>query len=133
MPVGRWTNWTGYVYSRRTMVISLESMKLRPELVAACRKQGFREATSIQALVIPVVMQGRDVMVEAKTGAGKTLAYGLPLLNVEPTQAQFPEALVITPTRELAAQVHAALTRSAGTLERRVVALTGGAGMDRQG
>lgn len=123
----------GCVYSRQTMVISREWMKLRTELVAACRKQGFREATPIQALVIPVVMQGRDVIVEAKTGAGKTLAYGLPLLNVEPTQAQFPEALVITPTRELAAQVQAALTRSAGTLERRVVALTGGAGMDRQG
>src|SRR3990172_8464319 len=114
------------------MAIALESMNLRPELVAACRKQGFREATPIQALVIPVVMQGRDVVVEAKTGSGKTLAYGLPLLHAEPRQAQFPEVLVVTPTRELAAQVHAELTRTAGTLERRVVALTGGGGMDRQ-
>jgi ATP-dependent RNA helicase DeaD len=114
------------------MTLALESLNLRPELVAACRKQGFREATPIQALVIPVVMEGRDVLVEAKTGSGKTLAYGLPLLQAEPSQPQFPEALVITPTRELAAQVQAALTRSSGALERRVVALTGGGGMDRQ-
>jgi ATP-dependent RNA helicase DeaD len=114
------------------MAVAFESMNLRQELVAACRRQGFREATPIQALVIPLVMQGRDVMVEAKTGSGKTLAYGLPLLQAEPSQAQFPEGLVVTPTRELAAQVQAELTRTAGALERRVVVLTGGGGMDRQ-
>ena len=114
------------------MATAFEAMHLRQELLAACRKQGFHGPTPIQALVIPVVMQGRDVVVEAKTGSGKTLAYGLPLLNAEPSQTQFPEVLVITPTRELAAQVHAELTRSRGTLERSVVALTGGGGMDRQ-
>lgn len=114
------------------MAITFESMNLRPELLAACRRQGFREATPIQAIVIPAVMQGRDVMVEAKTGSGKTLAYGLPLLNAEPRQARFPEVLVVTPTRELATQVHAELKRSAGKLERSIVALTGGGGMDRQ-
>jgi ATP-dependent RNA helicase DeaD len=71
-------------------------------------------------------------MVEAKTGSGKTLAYGLPLLNAESRQQTFPEALVLTPTRELAAQVEAVLTRTAGTLARSVVSLAGGASMDRQ-
>jgi ATP-dependent RNA helicase DeaD len=75
----------------KVMAVAFESMHLRQELVEACRRQGFCEATPIQALVIPVVMQGSDVVVEAKTGSGKTLAYGLPLLNVEPGQAQFPE------------------------------------------
>jgi ATP-dependent RNA helicase DeaD len=120
------------MYSYRAMAIAFESLKLRPELIAACRKQGFRTPTPIQALVLPVAMQDRDAIVEAKTGSGKTLAYGLPLLNVDPVQAQFPEALVIVPTRELASQVEAALTRTSGTLGRRVVALTGGGGMDRQ-
>lgn len=114
------------------MMTSLESMKLRPELLEGCRKQGFSTATPIQALVIPQVLQGRDVMVEAKTGSGKTLAYGLPLLHAEPTQLLFPEALVLTPTRELAVQVQEALLRTAGTLPRSVVALTGGGGLDRQ-
>ncbi|MBI5547719.1 MAG: DEAD/DEAH box helicase [Deltaproteobacteria bacterium] len=114
------------------MGIAFESMNLRAELVAACRKQGFREATPIQALVIPAVMRGKDVVVEAKTGSGKTLAYGLPLLHAIPSQTRFPETLVIVPTRELAHQIQTALTRSAGKLERRVVPLTGGGGMDRQ-
>jgi ATP-dependent RNA helicase DeaD len=114
------------------MATALDSMHLRQELVAACRKQGFRNATPIQALVIPAVLQGRDLIVEAKTGSGKTLAYGLPLLHAAPSQAQFPEALVLTPTRELATQVHAALTLTAGALDRRVVALTGRGGLGRQ-
>lgn len=114
------------------MATALDSMHLRQELVAACRKQGFRNATAIQALVIPAVMQGRDLIVEAKTGSGKTLAYGLPLLHAAPSQTQFPEALVLTPTRELATQVHAALTLTAGALDRRVVALTGRGGLGRQ-
>jgi ATP-dependent RNA helicase DeaD len=71
-------------------------------------------------------------MVEAQTGSGKTLAYGLPLLQAEPRQTELPEALVIAPTRELAEQIHAALTKTAGKLERRVVLVTGRGGMDRQ-
>lgn len=111
---------------------SLQSLKLRPELVAACKKQGFRDATPIQALAIPLALQGKDLIVEAKTGSGKTLAYGLPLLQSQPQQERMPEHLILTPTRELAMQVQASLSRTAGTLPRRVVALTGGAGMDRQ-
>jgi ATP-dependent RNA helicase DeaD len=114
------------------MATSLKSLNLRPELLEGCRKQGFWAATPIQAKVIPAVMKGRDVMVEAKTGSGKTLAYGLPLLNAEPLQKDFPEVLILTPTRELAVQVQGALVRTAGTLTRSVVALAGGASMDRQ-
>ncbi|HEY3449999.1 MAG TPA: DEAD/DEAH box helicase [Myxococcales bacterium] len=114
------------------MSVTFESLQLRPELLAACRKQGFHEATPIQALVIPAVRRGRDVVVEAKTGSGKTLAYGLPLLESEPKQTAFPEVLVIVPTRELAEQICAALGRAAGKLERRAVSLTGGSSMDRQ-
>jgi len=114
------------------MATTFERLNLRPELLAACRKQGFKEPTPIQSLVIPVVMKGKDVVVEAKTGSGKTLAYGLPLLHADPKQTRLPETLVLVPTRELAQQIQAALTRAAGTLERRVVVLTGGGGIDRQ-
>jgi ATP-dependent RNA helicase DeaD len=114
------------------VAIHFESMHLRAELIAACRKQGILEPTPIQARVIPVVMQGRDAVVEAKTGSGKTLAYGLPLLQSEPKQTLFPEALVLVPTRELAEQIQAELTRSSGALKRQIAALTGGAGMEQQ-
>ena len=114
------------------MATPIEALHLKPELVAACRKQGFRTATPVQALVIPEVLSLRDLVVEARTGSGKTLAYGLPLLSAEPGQAQFPEVLVVVPTRELAEQVQAALQRTAGTLPRKVVALTGRGGLRQQ-
>jgi ATP-dependent RNA helicase DeaD len=109
-----------------------EDLQLRPEILKACRKQGFSAPTPIQALVVPVVTDGRDVIVEAKTGSGKTLAYGLPLLNRDPLQTQYPEVLIVVPTRELAQQIEAELVRTRGTLSRTVLALTGGASMDRQ-
>lgn len=114
------------------MSTSFASMNLVPQLVAACRKQGFTEATPIQSLVIPAVQRGADVMVEASTGSGKTLAYGLPILNGPFSQDAYPEALILAPTRELAEQIGAVLQRTAGTLVRRVVVLTGRGGLVRQ-
>lgn len=114
------------------MATSFEALNLRPELVKACKKQGFREPTPIQSLVIPHILKGRDVIVEAKTGSGKTLAYGLPLLEREPLGYRGIEALIITPTRELAQQIEAELNRAKGTLPRTVLALTAGASMDKQ-
>lgn len=114
------------------MATPIEAMKLRAELVAACRKQGFRTATPIQALVVPQAMQGLDLIVEAKTGSGKTLAYGLPLLNSPFSQTQHPEVLVVTPTRELAEQVQASLTKTAGSLPLKVLAVTGKGGLEKQ-
>jgi ATP-dependent RNA helicase DeaD len=111
---------------------TFEDLNLRPEILKACRKQGFKEPTPIQAIVVPVVAEGRDVIVEAKTGSGKTLAYGLPLLNREPMQTLLPEVLIIVPTRELSQQIESELIRTRGTLARSVVSLTGGGGMDRQ-
>ncbi len=112
--------------------MSFESLQLRPELLLTCKKQGFRDPTPIQALVIPHVMAGRDVVVESQTGSGKTLAYGLPLLNREPLQTEHLEVLVITPTRELAEQIAAELQRSSGKLSRPIVLLTGRGGLDKQ-
>ncbi len=114
------------------MATSIEATTLRAELVAACRKQGFRTLTPIQALVVPQAMQGLDLIVEAKTGSGKTLAYGLPLLNSPFGQTHHPEVLIVTPTRELAEQVQASLSRTAGSLPLTVLALTGKGGLTQQ-
>lgn len=108
------------------------ALGLRPELVKGCQKQGFKTPTPIQAVVVPVVLKGSDAVVESQTGSGKTLAYGLPLLNREPLQTQFPETLVIAPTRELAEQIEAELRRTSIALPRRIALLTGGGGMDKQ-
>ena len=111
---------------------SFEALRLRPELLKACVRQGFSEPTPIQALVIPRVAEGRDVVVESQTGSGKTLAWGLPLLDREPLQTASPEVLVVVPTRELAEQSVEALRRASGTLARPVALLTGRGGLDRQ-
>jgi superfamily II DNA/RNA helicase len=107
------------------------ALGLPPELIKACRKQGFREPTPIQAMVVPHVLKGADVVVEAKTGSGKTLAYGLPLLARTAGEKAGPRALVVVPTRELAEQVARAL-EAVGGPARQVALLTGRGGMDKQ-
>ena len=83
--------------------ISLEG--LTPALRAACENAGWKELVPVQAKAIPYMLAGRDVMVQSRTGSGKTGAYILPIMQkieLNPTAAQ---ALVLVPTRELALQV----------------------------
>jgi ATP-dependent RNA helicase RhlE len=90
--------------------MSFESLGLSAELLRAVREQGYSEPTPIQQQAIPVVLQGRDIMAGAQTGTGKTAGFTLPLLQrlgsrqVE-NGPRAIRALVLTPTRELAAQV----------------------------
>ncbi|MEM1081174.1 MAG: DEAD/DEAH box helicase [Pseudomonadota bacterium] len=89
--------------------MSFESLGLRAELLRAIEAQGFTAPTPIQEQSIPVILDGHDVMASAQTGTGKTAAFALPMLNrMQPQCApsQSPRVLVLTPTRELAAQVH---------------------------
>src|SRR5918995_5569848 len=92
---------------------SFESLGLRAELLRAVAEQGYTETTPIQAQAIPVVLAGRDLLGAAQTGTGKTAGFALPLLqrlssksNGSHSPARHPvRALIVTPTRELAAQV----------------------------
>ena len=91
--------------------MSFESLGLAPALLRALSEQGYTEPTPIQAAAIPLVLQGADLMAAAQTGTGKTAAFALPLLQRLSEKAQGDgrrpvRALVLTPTRELAAQVH---------------------------
>jgi ATP-dependent RNA helicase RhlE len=87
-----------------------EELGLSAELLRAVEKQGYREATPIQQQAIPLVLAGKDVLAGAQTGTGKTAGFTLPLLqhlqntNVE-GQRRRVRVLILTPTRELAAQV----------------------------
>ena len=90
--------------------MSFDQLGLRAELLAAIAAQGYSEPTAIQSQAIPVVLQGRDILAGAQTGTGKTAGFTLPLLQLlsnrgQRSQGPKPRALVLTPTRELAAQV----------------------------
>ncbi|WP_226663755.1 DEAD/DEAH box helicase [Microbulbifer aggregans] len=86
-----------------------EDLGLAPELARAVAEQGYTQPTPIQSQAIPVVMRGGDVMAAAQTGTGKTAGFTLPLLHRlsagERARSNQVRALVLTPTRELAAQV----------------------------
>jgi ATP-dependent RNA helicase RhlE len=90
--------------------MSFQSLGLSAALLRAVDEQGYTEPTPIQGRVIPVVLAGRDVMAGAQTGTGKTAGFTLPLLERlmaagAPTGRRNVRALMLTPTRELAAQV----------------------------
>ncbi len=78
---------------------------LSPELQAACRAAGWTELTPAQAKSIPYILSGRDVMIQSRTGSGKTGAYILPIMQQIDLTRNVPQALVLVPTRELALQV----------------------------
>jgi ATP-dependent RNA helicase RhlE len=94
--------------------MSFDTLGLSPALLRAVQEQGYTQPTPIQGRVIPVVLEGRDVMAGAQTGTGKTAGFALPMLHrlsantPAPGAANGPRrvrALILTPTRELAAQV----------------------------
>ena len=112
-----------------------------PELVAALSKQGIINAFPIQAMTIHDALAGRDVCGKAKTGSGKTLGFGLPLLQRVAADTAYvapkdgparPRGLVLLPTRELAVQVHEVLEPLGAALGLHVNAVYGGADIEKQ-
>lgn len=101
---------------------------LRAELLSSLESIGFHTPSPIQRAAIPELLLGRDLVGQARTGTGKTAAFGLPLLQRLDGEERRPQALVLTPTRELALQVAEALSSFSALLPRtRVLALYGGA------
>ena len=115
---------------------SFASLGVDPALVKALAGQGITNTFAIQAMTITDALAGRDVCGKAKTGSGKTLAFGVPLL--QRTMASRadgpgrPRALVLVPTRELAVQVADVLEPLATEADLRIVAVYGGADIERQ-
>ncbi len=106
---------------------------LSAPIVDALKARGIEEPFAIQELSIPDAITGRDVCGKAKTGSGKTFAFGLPVLQQLPQAAsRRPAALALVPTRELAVQVHDELAPIAESLGRTVSAIYGGANMEKQ-
>ena len=108
---------------------------LAPALVSELAAQGISAPFPIQAATIPDSLAGRDVLGRGRTGSGKTLAFGLPLLHRTAGRRARPGrplALVLVPTRELAAQVTDALAPYAATLGLRCATVVGGLSLTRQ-
>ena len=84
---------------------SFSTLPLLPALLETLDSLGFEKMTAIQEQSLPLILEGRDLIAQAKTGSGKTAAFGLGLLQTLNPGKLVPQALVICPTRELADQV----------------------------
>ncbi len=109
------------------------SLPLAPELLANLDSLGFHAMTPVQAQSLPPMLAGRDVIAQAKTGSGKTAAFGLGLLSRLAVMRFHVQALVLCPTRELADQVAGEIRRLARSLPNvKVLTLCGGAPLGPQ-
>jgi len=119
--------------------MKFEQLGLSPELLRAIQDQGYTQATPVQEQSIPVILEGHDVLAGAQTGTGKTAGFTLPMLHL--MQKTHPErhnhqrpvrALVLTPTRELAAQVAESVATYGKYLPLRSAVVFGGVGINPQ-
>ncbi len=117
--------------------MSFANLGLSPELVRALSDLGYEKPTQIQNESIPLALAGSDLLAGAQTGTGKTAAFALPMLHrlaqgEAKRGARAPRALVLTPTRELALQVHESIRGYGKHLRLFSTAIFGGAGMNPQ-
>lgn len=122
--------------------VSFADFGVRPEIVEALADAGITHPFPIQAMTLPVAMSGHDIIGQAKTGTGKTLGFGVPLLHrvIAPGEEGFdqlpapgkPQALVIVPTRELAVQVAGDLEAASAKRSVRIIQLYGGRAYEPQ-
>ncbi|HXU84096.1 MAG TPA: DEAD/DEAH box helicase, partial [Polyangia bacterium] len=108
-------------------------MGLRAEVLQAVTDMGFTAPMQVQTATLPLVREGKDIMVQSRTGSGKTAAFGIPMADwlVKPEE-KFVQAIVLLPTRELALQVAAEIARICAHTDIQVVPVYGGAPMGRQ-
>ena len=109
------------------------TLETLPETIAAaCGRAGWTSLMPVQSLALPYLLEGRDIMVQSRTGSGKTGCYLLPLVPRLDPELHAAQALILVPTRELAVQVeHEARTLFEGT-GIRPVAVYGGVGYKKQ-
>lgn len=112
--------------------MSFTNFGLSPSVMEGVKAMGFTEPTPIQLRAIPLILAGHDVIGSAQTGTGKTAAFALPILSLLGQHGGFPRALVLEPTRELAAQVETAIHDFARFTSLRTAVLYGGVGYGKQ-
>ena len=130
------------VSARSEVTITFAELPLRQSTIEALTLHGFNAPFAIQEMVLPIALADGDVIGQAKTGTGKTLAFGIPLVErviapLDPEwkdfkDANLPQALVVVPTRELCVQVTKDIQELAGTRGIRVLAVYGGRAFEPQ-
>ena len=90
--------------------MKFDALGLNPAILKAVSAKGYTEPSPIQGKVIPEILKGKDVLASAQTGTGKTAGFTLPMLHLlskkQPDRRRQIRALILTPTRELAAQIY---------------------------
>ena len=114
------------------MTQAFHQLGLSQHRVDCLETLGFQEPTPIQAQAIPLLLEGRDIIGQAQTGTGKTAAFSLPILERIDPDLPVVQAMILTPTRELAVQVSQALQSFKADPKLRVLAIYGGQSIDRQ-
>jgi ATP-dependent RNA helicase RhlE len=112
--------------------MSFTALGLSEKILEGVKAMGYIEPTPIQSRSIPLVLSGRDVIGSAQTGTGKTAAFALPMLSKLGQHASGPRALILEPTRELAAQVETAIHDYARFTDLKTTVVYGGVGYGRQ-
>jgi ATP-dependent RNA helicase RhlE len=112
--------------------MSFTALGLAENILEGVKAMGYVDPTPIQLRAIPLVLAGRDVIGSAQTGTGKTAAFGLPILSRLGLHAPGPRALILEPTRELAAQVETAMRDYARFSNLKITVVYGGVGYGRQ-
>lgn len=126
-------NLDSSVVSESLERLSFSSLKLRDTLQANLVSLDYQDMTPIQAESLPIMLDGSDIIAQAKTGSGKTAAFGLAILNRINVEHYAIQALVLCPTRELAEQVSQALRRLARLISNiKILNLSGGMPMRPQ-
>jgi len=132
-------------YKKVESSMNFKDLELSPTILESISEMGFETPTQVQSEVIPLIMEENDLIVMAKTGSGKTGAFGLPMLHmmekekldaknlgeIESTQKRKgPVGLILTPTRELAVQVDSDIQRMSKYMELKTTAVYGQHNMD---
>jgi len=111
---------------------AFNALGINEELSALLVRNGITEPTPVQTKAIPILLEGEDIIAQAQTGTGKTLAFALPILQrINPTKEQ-TQALILTPTRELAIQIKSELSKLAQAVGVSVLAAYGGQDVEAQ-
>lgn len=112
---------------------SFENLGLSEETLKVIKLKGFEEPTPIQVKTIPAILSGnKDIVGQAKTGTGKTAAFGLPMIELLQERSKTVQSLILTPTRELAIQVAEEINSLKGKKRLSIVPIYGGQSIDLQ-
>ncbi|MBZ9687223.1 DEAD/DEAH box helicase [Clostridium estertheticum] len=105
--------------------IKFEEFNISEEILKAIVNLGYKNPSEVQAAVIPIALKGKDIIVKSQTGSGKTAAFAIPLCESADIEETEPQALVLTPTRELALQVSQDITQIGRYKKIRAIAVFG--------